>query len=135
LRAIGDCGELQQFSPSLLSLMPTTDNPTRLDTWLWAARFFKTRALAAAAVLAGRVELNDQKPKRGKFLKPGDHLTLCRKVMGRKPGDPLERLAEIEVVDVRRERLDALSVQDIRREGVPASGCSGARRRLSSSAG
>jgi len=56
--------------------MPTTDNPTRLDTWLWAARFFKTRALAAAAVLAGRVELNDQKPKRGKFLKPGDQLRI-----------------------------------------------------------
>lgn len=37
-----------------------------------------------------------------RLLKPGDRLTLCRKVMGRKPGEPLVRLAEVEVVDVRR---------------------------------
>lgn len=43
------------------------------------------------------------------FLKPGYRLTLCRKVMGRKPGEPLVRLAEVEVVSVRRERLRALT--------------------------
>lgn len=43
-----------------------------------------------------------------RLLHPGDRLTLCRKVMGRKPGEPLVRLAEVEVVDVRRERLTAL---------------------------
>lgn len=43
------------------------------------------------------------------FLKPGDRLTLCRKVMGRKPGEPLVRIAEVEVVDVRRESLAVLS--------------------------
>ncbi len=53
-----------------------TDANTRLDTWLWAARFYKTRALAAAAVDGGRVELNGQKPKRGKSLKPGDELRI-----------------------------------------------------------
>jgi ribosome-associated heat shock protein Hsp15 len=53
-----------------------TDGTTRLDTWLWAARFYKTRALAAAAVDGGRVELNDQKPKRGKSLKPGDRVRI-----------------------------------------------------------
>lgn len=42
------------------------------------------------------------------FLKPGDRLTLCRKVMGRKPDEPLVRLAEVEVVNVRREALDDL---------------------------
>jgi hypothetical protein len=35
-----------------------------------------------------------------KFLKPGDRLTLCRKVMGRKKGEPLVRIAEVEVVKV-----------------------------------
>lgn len=40
-----------------------------------------------------------------RFLKPGDRLTLCRKVMGRKKGEPLVRIAEVEVVDVRRESL------------------------------
>lgn len=39
------------------------------------------------------------------FLKPGDRLTLCRKVMGRKKGEPLVRIAEVEVVSVRRESL------------------------------
>jgi hypothetical protein len=42
------------------------------------------------------------------FLKAGDRLTLCRKVMGRRPGEPLERIAEVEVVSVRRELLACL---------------------------
>jgi hypothetical protein len=53
------------------------------------------------------------------FLKPGDRLTLCRKVMGRKPGEPLVRLAEVEVVDVRRERLWEMCTADVAREAVP----------------
>ena len=39
-----------------------------------------------------------------RMLKPGDHLTLCRKVMGRRKDEPLIRICEVEVVDVRRER-------------------------------
>ena len=62
-------------APGLQHFSLMTDG-TRLDTWLWAARFYKTRALAAAAVDGGRVELNDQKPKRGKSLKPGDRLRI-----------------------------------------------------------
>jgi hypothetical protein len=54
-----------------------------------------------------------------RFAKPGDRLTLCRKVMGRKPGEPLVRIAEVEVVSVRREKLAALTIDDIWREGVP----------------
>lgn len=42
------------------------------------------------------------------MLKSGDHLTLCRKVMGRRKDEPLARICEVEVVDVRRERLSAL---------------------------
>lgn len=57
--------------------------------------------------------------KRGRrLLKPGDHLTLCRKVMGRKKGEPLVRLAQVEVVDVRRERLNQITAADVEREGV-----------------
>lgn len=52
------------------------------------------------------------------FLKPGDRLTLCRKVMGRKPGEPLDRLAEVEVISVRREPLSAITDADVEREGV-----------------
>ena len=44
-----------------------------------------------------------------RLVKPGDRLTLCRKVMGRKPGEPLVRIAEVEVVSVRREPLCAVA--------------------------
>jgi hypothetical protein len=43
------------------------------------------------------------------MLKPGDRLTLCRKVMGRKKDEPLVRLAEVEVISVRREMLCAIA--------------------------
>ena len=53
------------------------DEPhTRLDQWLWAARFFKTRALAAEAVGGGKVELNGEKAKRSKPVRPGDALRI-----------------------------------------------------------
>lgn len=51
------------------------------------------------------------------FLERGDGLTLCRKVMGRRPGEPLVRLAQVEVVDVRREPLSAITTEDVWREG------------------
>lgn len=53
------------------------------------------------------------------FLEPGDRLTLCRKVMGRKAGEPLVRLAEVQVVSVRRERLNTIAAEDVAREGFP----------------
>jgi ribosome-associated heat shock protein Hsp15 len=45
-----------------------------LDKWLWAARFFKTRALAVDAVGAGHVEVNGEKVKRAKAVKVGDEV-------------------------------------------------------------
>jgi hypothetical protein len=44
------------------------------------------------------------------MLKPGDRLTLCRKVLGRKKGEPLVRVADVEVVSVRREHLHAMTI-------------------------
>jgi hypothetical protein len=52
-----------------------------------------------------------------RFVRVGDRLTLCRKVMGRKAGEPLVRIAEVEVIDVRRERLMEVTDADARREG------------------
>jgi len=46
----------------------------RLDKWLWAARFFKTRALAANAIATGKVEVNGERAKRSKQLQVGDEL-------------------------------------------------------------
>jgi ribosome-associated heat shock protein Hsp15 len=56
--------------------MPDTGTTVRLDKWLWAARFFKTRALAVDAIEGGKVELNGEKPKRAKTVKAGDRLRL-----------------------------------------------------------
>jgi len=48
----------------------------RLDKWLWAARFFKTRALASEAVDGGKVHLNGQRTKPGKNVKIGSQLQI-----------------------------------------------------------
>jgi ribosome-associated heat shock protein Hsp15 len=48
----------------------------RLDKWLWAARFFKTRSLAQQAIAAGRVKLNEARVKAAHELKAGDALAI-----------------------------------------------------------
>jgi len=48
----------------------------RLDKWLWAARFFKTRSLAQQAVAAGRVKLNGDRTKPGHAVKVGDGMVV-----------------------------------------------------------
>jgi ribosome-associated heat shock protein Hsp15 len=50
----------------------------RLDRWLWAARFFKTRGLAAKAVASGRVHLNDSRTKPAKTTRVGDTVSIRR---------------------------------------------------------
>jgi ribosome-associated heat shock protein Hsp15 len=50
----------------------------RLDKWLWAARFFKTRKLAAEAVSGGKVHLNGQRTKPGKEVRPGSRLRISK---------------------------------------------------------
>lgn len=50
----------------------------RLDKWLWAARFFKTRALATEAVSGGRVHVNGERSKPARSLHPGDSLDITR---------------------------------------------------------
>ena len=50
----------------------------RLDSWLWVARFFRTRRLSAEAIAAGHVKLNGQKSKAGRLVREGDQLTILR---------------------------------------------------------
>jgi ribosome-associated heat shock protein Hsp15 len=52
------------------------DDPLRIDKWLWAARFFKTRSLAARAVDAGRVKVNGEGAKPSRGIKAGDELAI-----------------------------------------------------------
>jgi ribosome-associated heat shock protein Hsp15 len=53
-----------------------SDNRIRVDKWLWAARFYKTRALSAEAVEGGKVQLNGERVKPAKVLKAGDVLVI-----------------------------------------------------------
>lgn len=48
----------------------------RLDKWLWAARFFKTRSLATAAIDAGKVALNEERVKPAKEIRTADRLSV-----------------------------------------------------------
>jgi ribosome-associated heat shock protein Hsp15 len=57
---------------------PEASDPgrVRIDKWLWAARFFKTRSLAAEAVSAGKVELNGERIKPAKLIQLGDSVSV-----------------------------------------------------------
>lgn len=79
----------------------------RLDVWLWAARFFKTRALAKAAVEGGKVELNANSiSKPAKTVRVGDRLAIRR----------LEERFEIEVLGLSEQRGPAAVAQALYRE-------------------
>ena len=63
--------------------MPTTNQTSsphwqRLDTWLWAARFYKTRNLAKEAIEGGKIKLNDHAAKASSRVKPEDSLHINR---------------------------------------------------------
>ncbi|MGQ0539103.1 MAG: S4 domain-containing protein, partial [Gemmatimonadaceae bacterium] len=49
---------------------------TRLDVWLWAARFYKTRSLAARAIDLGRVLVDGARAKRSRVVHPGDQVVV-----------------------------------------------------------
>ncbi len=76
---------------------PAPDQEIRLDKWLWAARFFKTRHLAVEAINGGKVEINGQRAKPGRTIRPGARLSIHK--------GPLEW--EVEVLGVSRQRLPA----------------------------
>jgi len=94
----------------------------RIDKWLWAARFFKTRSLAAAAVDGGRVKWNGQHVKPARELKPGDELDIVagelrwtvvvRGVNAQRRPAPEARLLYEETADSAARRLQQ---QEIRR--------------------
>ena len=66
----------------------------RIDKWLWAARFFKTRGLAAKAVDGGRVRVNGEGAKPSRLLKTGDELSV-------RVGD-YEWVVEVKVLSMQR---------------------------------
>ena len=56
----------------------TNTGLVRLDLWLWAARFFKTRALAKAAIESGKIEIGGQRAKPARQVRIGDALSVVR---------------------------------------------------------
>jgi ribosome-associated heat shock protein Hsp15 len=54
------------------------ESSVRLDKWLWAARFFKTRSVAREAVSGGKVHLNGNRAKPGRTINIGDELRIQR---------------------------------------------------------
>jgi ribosome-associated heat shock protein Hsp15 len=69
----------------------------RLDKWLWAARFFKTRQLAVEAINGGKVQVNGQRAKPGRSIRTGTRLSIHK--------DTLQW--EIEVLGLSRQRRPA----------------------------
>lgn len=58
--------------------MPGSLDVIRLDKWLWAARFFKTRQLAHEAIAGGKVQVNGQRCKPGKDIKTGAEISITK---------------------------------------------------------
>jgi ribosome-associated heat shock protein Hsp15 len=56
--------------------MTESEDRTRVDKWLWAARFFKTRALASEAIAGGKVQVNGERVKRARPLQVGDEIRI-----------------------------------------------------------
>ncbi|MBN8505174.1 MAG: RNA-binding S4 domain-containing protein [Burkholderiales bacterium] len=95
----------------------------RLDKWLWAARFFKTRQLAVEAVDRHRVELNGQPCKPGRDIRPGDRLRMAQGGWWR----------EVEVLGLSLHRGPAPIAQQLYRDtpgSLAAAAAAAERRRL-----
>ena len=56
--------------------MQPSEDAVRLDKWLWAARFYKTRRLAVVAITSGKVSVNDERPKPARTIKTNDLLLI-----------------------------------------------------------
>jgi ribosome-associated heat shock protein Hsp15 len=83
-----------------------SDTSVRIDKFLWAARFFKTRSLATDAVDGGKVKLNGERVKPAKGVKPGDRIAVP---MGWDEAD-------IEVLALSEKRGSATLAQTLYRE-------------------
>jgi ribosome-associated heat shock protein Hsp15 len=89
------------------------DDAVRLDKWLWAARLFKTRSLAAEAIAAGKVQLNGARAKRAKAVQIGDRLRVRH--------GPYEYLLTVRALSGRRgPAAEALRLYDEDPEGKRA---------------
>ena len=110
-----------------------TKAEVRLDKWLWAARFFKTRSLAAEAIIGGKIELDSVRPKPSRVVRPGDCLTIRRGLYAwtlivegvtRRRGSATAAAALYNETEESRQRREATAAR-IRLERPPGSDASG----------
>ncbi|MBI3776174.1 MAG: RNA-binding S4 domain-containing protein [Gammaproteobacteria bacterium] len=86
--------------------MSEPDSDLRLDKWLWAARFYKSRALATAAINCGKVEVNNERSKPSRSMRVGMQLRI-------RTG---EIMFEVEVLELRSQRGPASRAQQMYQE-------------------
>ena len=67
---------MQSETRYLCRMTESEDTRVRLDKWLWAARFYKTRALAADAIAGGKVQVNGDRVKRARPMAVGDEVRI-----------------------------------------------------------
>lgn len=84
----------------------TRPDSVRIDVWLWAARFFRTRTLARQALETGKVEVGGQRPKASRAVRVGDALRVVRG----------EDVFEVEVLGLSDDRGPAPVAQQLYRE-------------------
>ncbi len=105
------------------------DVRVRIDKWLWAARFFRTRAIAAAAIEGGKVHVNAERVKPAKPLKVGDHLTVRAgpyiweirvMLLSERRGRAVEaQKLYTETAESRRAREDKSAMLKVERQSIP----------------
>jgi ribosome-associated heat shock protein Hsp15 len=110
-----DAGDAEDDSPP---------GRVRLDKWLWAARFFKTRALAAEAIDGGKITVNEDRPKRARLIQAGDEIRV-------RLGPYEHRLTVIDVAGRRGSAAVAQSLYEESAESVAARHTLSEQHRLS----
>lgn len=86
------------------------DNKIRIDVWMWAARFYKTRSIARSAIQSGKVTYNGEKCKAGKFVDVGA-------VVRFKAGFDEK---EVVIKELSKQRGNATIAQTLYRETAPS---------------
>src|SRR5258705_3499491 len=109
--------------PAFCTSRATMDRMVRVDKWLWAARLAKTRGLAAEAVKGGRVEINGQRVKPSKEVRPGDEIEVT--------SGPYRRVVIVKAIAERRgPAKDAALLYEETAESIAAREQLAAQRRL-----